>query len=72
MTNDLKRLRRTADLTQQQLARRLRVRQHEISRWELGRHTPRAELLPRYAKILGVTPEKLLRAILRNRRSRAV
>jgi transcriptional regulator with XRE-family HTH domain len=50
-----------AGLTQHELARQLGVAGGErVSRWELGRSTPRTETLLRAAEVLAVDPEALV------------
>lgn len=47
-------------LSQQELAQELGVDQSTVSLWESGKTKPRANLLPRVAKILGCTVDELL------------
>jgi transcriptional regulator with XRE-family HTH domain len=50
-----------AGMTQHELARQLGVAGGErVSRWELGRSTPRSETLMRAADVLGVDPAELV------------
>lgn len=58
----LAQLRKTAGLSQRELARLLGVRQSNIAFWEHSDKPPRSEILPPMAKILGVTVESLLMA----------
>jgi transcriptional regulator with XRE-family HTH domain len=55
----LKRYRRDAGLTQQDIADRLPVTQQTIHQWESGRTTPRGANLNRLAKVLKVSRGKL-------------
>lgn len=45
-------LRRAAELTQQELADAIGVTRAALSLWELGRRTPRGQLLDRYVEAL--------------------
>ena len=53
-------LRKEAGLSQAELADLLEVPQSNIAYWELCAKPPRSELIPRLAKILGVTSETIL------------
>ena len=59
MTN-IKVIRMKANLSQTELAEKLAVTQGAISQWETGESLPRAELLPKLAKILGCSVDELL------------
>ncbi len=47
-------------LSQQELAQELGVDQSTVSLWESGKTKPRANLLPKVAKLLGCTIDELL------------
>lgn len=51
--------RRLLDLTQQELADLLGVRQGTISKWERGERRPSHHYIPLIAKTLGTSPEIL-------------
>ena len=57
---NLRRLRRAADMTQEQLADKLGVAYQSVSRWENGMTYPDMEFLPVLAGIFGVTVDELL------------
>ena len=57
---NLRRLRREKDLTQEQLAELLGVTFQSVSRWETGATYPDIELLPVMAELFGVSMERLL------------
>ena len=57
---NIRRLRRSADMTQEQLADKLGVAYQSVSRWENGTTYPDMELLPVLAGIFGVTVDELL------------
>lgn len=57
---NLRRLRRAADMTQEQLADKLGVAYQSVSRWENGTTYPDMEFLPVLAGIFGVTVDELL------------
>lgn len=52
-TEGLKRLREKAGITQAALAGALGVDRTTVTKWEIGRSFPRAELLPKLAAVLG-------------------
>ena len=56
----IKRLREESAMTQEALARKLRVSQATISEWEAGAYWVRPEKIERMAKIFGVHPESFL------------
>ena len=56
----VRRLRRSADLTQQELAEKLGVSEPTIRAWESGRAKPRYDRLCEVADFFGVTPEELV------------
>jgi transcriptional regulator with XRE-family HTH domain len=53
-------LRRAAGLTQVELAKLLGETQQNITFWEHSDKPPRSEILPKLAKVLGVSVEQLL------------
>ena len=57
---NIRRLRRSADMTQEQLADKLGVAYQSVSRWENGTTYPDMELLPALSSIFGVTVDELL------------
>ncbi len=57
---NIRRLRRAADMTQEQLADKLGVAYQSVSRWENGTTYPDMELLPALSSIFGVTVDELL------------
>lgn len=56
----LAQLRKEAGLSQYELARLVGVPQSNIAYWELSDKPPRSEIIPRLAKLLGVSAESLL------------
>lgn len=57
--NNFKRLREQANLTQQNIADTLNIRQSTVAMWESGEQFPRADKLPELAKILNCTIDDL-------------
>ena len=57
---NIRRLRRGMDMTQEQLADKLGVAYQSVSRWENGTTYPDMELLPALSGIFGVTVDELL------------
>ena len=57
---NLRRLRRAADMTQERLADKLGVAYQSVSRWENGTTYPDMEMLPALSSIFGVTVDELL------------
>ncbi|MDR0916109.1 MAG: helix-turn-helix domain-containing protein [Oscillospiraceae bacterium] len=57
---NLKKLRRARDLTQEDLARFLNVTFQAVSKWERGETTPDIAVLPSIARYFGVTTDELL------------
>lgn len=53
-------LRKSNRLTQAELAAKLGIARETLARWETGKATPRAGLLPSLATALGVTVDALL------------
>ena len=60
-TEKLRRLRREAALSQQELAERAGTTQETISRLERGHHAARGQTLRRLAEALGVKPRELMK-----------
>ena len=59
-SENLRRLRRGQDLTQEQLAERLGVSFQTVSRWETGTVYPDIELLPVLSELFNVTVDELI------------
>lgn len=59
-------LRKTAGLTQKELADKLHVSDKSISRWERGEGAPDLSLIPVIAELFGVTSDELLRGRRQN------
>ena len=57
---NIRRLRRGMDMTQEQLADKLGVAYQSVSRWENGTTYPDMEFLPALSGIFGVTVDELL------------
>ncbi len=57
---NIRNLRRAADMTQEELAAKLGVTYQSVSRWENGGTYPDMELLPAIADVFGVTIDHLL------------
>ena len=60
-TRELRRLRRLAALSQQELAQRAGTTQETISRLERGHHHARGSTLRRLAEALAVEPRELMK-----------
>ena len=60
--NNIKRLRKNADLTQEELARAIGMSAQSVSKWEHQICCPDITLLPALARVLGVSLEYLLGA----------
>ena len=52
-------LRKRKGLTQEQLAKELGIDRCRLAMWEIGKAWPPSELLPKLARILGVSIEEL-------------
>lgn len=63
MAGNIRECRRAADITQEQLASRLGVRQNVVSKWEKGRARPAISALPALAWALGVSVDRLLQGL---------
>ena len=59
--NMFQNMRCVARMTQEELARQLRVDRSTIAKWETGQSKPRAETLLKLAQILNCTVDELLR-----------
>lgn len=59
-TENLKKARKTAGVSQKELAERLQVYQKDISRWENGERTPSVEVFTRICKELGTSADEIL------------
>ena len=55
----IKKFRNDLGLTQQEVADILGVSQKAVAKWEGGKGLPRAEMLPKLAKVLGCTIDDL-------------
>lgn len=53
--------RRRAGLLQRQVAEALDVSLGTVAMWDTGRNNPRADMLPKIAKLYGCTVDELLR-----------
>ena len=53
--------RRRAGLLQRQVADALNVSLGTVAMWDTGRNKPRADMLPKIAKLYGCTVDELLR-----------
>lgn len=56
----ISKFRKENGLSQKALSERLGVSQQCVAKWETGRSHPRAELLPKIAKVLNCTVDELL------------
>ena len=56
---NLKEARKTAGLTQTELAEKIGCTQKDVSRWENGKHNPSLEIAEKLARALGRTIEDL-------------
>ena len=59
-TENLKKARKTAGVSQKELAERLQVYQKDIGRWENGERTPSVEVFTRICKELGASADEIL------------
>ncbi len=53
-------IRKSRNMTQEELALRLNVSRTAVTMWETNQSSPRAELLPKLAEVLGCTVDELL------------
>ena len=58
--NLIRQKRQARGLSQEQLAQQLEVSRQAVAKWESGKSRPRAELLPKLAKLFGCSIEELL------------
>lgn len=59
--NFINQLRKEKKLTQSELGEMIGVTNKAVSKWEVGENTPDSSLLPKIAKVLGVTVDELFR-----------
>ncbi|MDR2615604.1 MAG: helix-turn-helix domain-containing protein, partial [Oscillospiraceae bacterium] len=59
ITNNIKRIRRGIDMTQEKLAEIIGVTPQAVSKWERGEGLPDITLVPSLASALGVTTDEL-------------
>jgi len=59
-SNNLQRLRKEANLSQEQLAERLHITRQAVSKWESGQSVPDADTCLALCEILAVSPNRLL------------
>jgi hypothetical protein len=57
--NNIRRYRKAANVSQQQLANALGIKQAAVSLWEHGRTTPRSNMIPALLEILNISIEDL-------------
>lgn len=60
MLHGLRNMRIRASLTQAEAAKALSIKQTTVSMWEVGKSSPRANLLPKIATLYGCTVDELL------------
>jgi transcriptional regulator with XRE-family HTH domain len=60
LKSELVRLRCAAGLYQTDIARMLGVSKTTVQNWERGLCKPSARLVPKYAYVLGITPNRLM------------
>ena len=58
--NLIKNKRMASNLTQEEVARELRIDRSSVAKWETGKADPRAEVLIKLAKLFGCTVDELL------------
>lgn len=63
LARNIKRLRRAAELTQEQLADKLGVKQGAVSKWETDKAEPPTSILPTLAVTMGVRLDELLETV---------
>ena len=56
-------LRKSLDLTQEQLAEKLNVSRQSVSKWESGTSEPSTSNLLALARLFGISAEELLREV---------
>jgi DNA-binding XRE family transcriptional regulator len=57
--NNIRRYRKAANVSQQQLAQALGIKQAAVSLWEHGRTTPRSNMIPAILEMLNISIEDL-------------
>ena len=57
---NIKRLRKNVDMTQEELAELLSISSQAVSRWETGSALPDISLIPAIVNLFGVTSDELL------------
>lgn len=60
LSENIKRIRKTLNLTQDEVAEACEVDRATISKWETGEFSPRVDKLTKLASILGCTVDELL------------
>ena len=65
----ISKMRKSKELTQNELADKLNISNKTISKWETGEGLPDISVLPELAKVLGVTVDELLNAELKEEAS---
>lgn len=63
MSNNLKKLRADAHLSQNQLARKLNTTSNSVHNWERNKATPSADAIYQMAKVFGVTTDDIFLAL---------
>lgn len=61
----ISKLRKSKELTQNELADKLNISNKTVSKWETGEGLPDISVLPEIAKVLGVTVDEILNAELK-------
>jgi putative transcriptional regulator len=57
---NISKLRRNAGITQADISRVLKIDRSTVAKWETGKSRPRADKLPKLAKLLDCTIDELL------------
>lgn len=63
MSNNLKKLRADAHLSQNKLARKLNTTSNSVHNWERNKTTPSADAIYQMAKVFGVTTDDIFLAL---------
>lgn len=63
MSNNLKKLRDDAHLSQNKLARKLNTTSNSVHNWERNKATPSADAIYQMAKVFGVTTDDIFLAL---------
>ncbi|MGE5494582.1 MAG: helix-turn-helix transcriptional regulator [Burkholderiales bacterium] len=58
--NSIKKRRVEMGLTQEQLAKRLKIHRTTVVKWETNKSTPKTRMLPELSKVLDISIEELL------------